>query len=69
MAENSNTTLQSLSWAEPSTWAVVALSAVFLSLGGLFIALPAAGAAIFGIPAPSGVSVGYLRAIGFRDIA
>ncbi|WP_238178971.1 DUF4267 domain-containing protein [Methylobacterium oxalidis] len=24
---------------------------------------------MFGIPAPSGVSVGYLRAIGFRDVA
>ncbi|WP_246687828.1 DUF4267 domain-containing protein [Methylorubrum extorquens] len=45
------------------------LSAVFLCLGGLFIASPASGAAIFGIPAPNGVSAGYLRAIGFRDVA
>ncbi|WP_245268126.1 DUF4267 domain-containing protein [Methylorubrum extorquens] len=47
----------------------MALSAVFLCLGGLFIASPASGAAIFGIPAPNGVSAGYLRAIGFRDVA
>jgi hypothetical protein len=45
------------------------LSAVFLCPGGLFIASPASGAAIFGIPAPNGVSAGYLRAIGFRDVA
>ncbi|WP_336489302.1 DUF4267 domain-containing protein [Methylobacterium nigriterrae] len=62
-------TLQPLSWTEPSTWAVMALSVIFLCLGGLFIAFPTAGAAIFGIPAPSDVSAGYLRAIGFRDVA
>ncbi|GJE48706.1 hypothetical protein GOFOIKOB_1738 [Methylobacterium tardum] len=47
----------------------MALAAVFLCLGGLFIVSPSAGAAIFGIPAPSGVPAGYLRAIGFRDVA
>lgn len=50
-------------------WAVMALAVLFLCLGGLFIVSPSAGAAIFGIPAPSGVSAGYLRAIGFRDVA
>ncbi|WP_238296377.1 DUF4267 domain-containing protein [Methylobacterium soli] len=47
----------------------MALSIVFLCLGGLFILSLAAGAAIFGLPAPSGVAGGYLRAIGFRDVA
>jgi hypothetical protein len=60
---------QRLLWSEPGMWAVMALAAVFLFLGGLFIVSPSAGAAIFGIPAPSGVSAGYLRAIGFRDVA
>lgn len=60
---------QRLSWSEPGMWAVIALAVVFLCLGGLFIVSPSAGAAIFGIPAPSGVSAGYLRAIGFRDVA
>ena len=50
-------------------WVVVALSGVFLCLGGLFIAFPAAGAAVFGIPAPNGIAVGYVRAVGFRDVA
>ena len=61
--------VQRLTWAAPRMWGVMVLSAVFLCLGGLFIASPASGAAIFGIPAPSGVSAGYLRAIGFRDVA
>jgi hypothetical protein len=60
---------QRLTWAAPRMWGVMVLSAVFLCLGGLFIASPASGAAIFGIPAPNGVSAGYLRAIGFRDVA
>lgn len=60
---------QRLTWAAPRMWGVIVLSAVFLCLGGLFIASPASGAAIFGIPAPNGVSAGYLRAIGFRDVA
>jgi hypothetical protein len=42
---------------------------VFLCLAALFILSPAAGADIFGIPAPTGVAEGYLRAIGFRDAA
>lgn len=60
---------QRLSWLEPAKWAVMALAVVFLCLGGLFTVSPPTGAVIFGIPAPSGVSVGYLRAIGFRDVA
>ena len=60
---------QRLTWAAPRMWGGMGLSAVFLCLGGLFIASPASGAAIFGIPEPNGVSAGYLRAIGFRDVA
>lgn len=62
-------TAQRLTWAAPRMWGVMVLSTVFLCLGGLFIASPASGAAIFGIPVPNGVSAGYLRAIGFRDVA
>ncbi len=69
MSGNPDSVEQHLSWSEPGMWAVMALAAVFLCLGGLFIVSPSAGAAIFGIPAPSGVPAGYLRAIGFRDVA
>ncbi len=54
---------------EPSTWLVLALSAVFVGLGVLFLAAPRLGAALFGLPAPEGQSFGYLPAIGLRDLA
>ncbi len=54
---------------EPSTWLVLALSAVFVSLGVLFLVAPRLGAALFGLPAPEGQSFGYLPAIGLRDLA
>ncbi|ACL62381.1 DUF4267 domain-containing protein [Methylobacterium nodulans] len=58
-----------LTAAELSFWAVLGLCAVFLCLGGLFIAAPTTGALIFGIPAPGNIADAYLRAIGFRDAA
>jgi hypothetical protein len=54
---------------EPSTWFVLALSALFVGLGGLFVLAPRLGAALFGLPAPEGASLGYLPAIGLRDLA
>jgi hypothetical protein len=54
---------------EPSTWLVLALSAVFVSLGVLFLAAPRWGAALFGLPAPEGAGFFYLPAIGLRDLA
>lgn len=58
-----------LTKADPRLWAVLALAAVFLGLGALFVLSPSTGAAIFGLPAPGGLADGYLRAIGFRDLA
>jgi hypothetical protein len=58
-----------LSPAEPGTWYVLALSGVFVLLGLLFILAPRMGAALFGLPAPEGASLGYLPVIGLRDLA
>jgi hypothetical protein len=54
---------------EPSTWLVLALSALFVGLGVVFLAAPRLGAAVFGLPAPEGDGFGYLPAIGLRDLA
>lgn len=54
---------------EPSTWLVLALSGVFVLLGLLFIFVPRAGAALFGIAAPEGPGLSYVSAIGLRDFA
>ena len=53
----------------PSTWLVLALSAVFVLLGLLFVVAPRAGAALFGITAPEGPGLSYVSAIGLRDLA
>ncbi|MBM1171178.1 DUF4267 domain-containing protein [Microvirga arabica] len=53
----------------PSTWLVLALSAVFVLLGLLFVFAPRVGAAVFGIPAPEGPGLSYVSAIGLRDLA
>lgn len=58
-----------LSNAAPSTWLVRILSLVFVGLGLLFLMAPRAGAAVFGLSAPEGDSLGYLPAIGLRDLA
>ena len=49
-------------------WTVLALAAAFFLLGVLFVLAPRAGAALFGLPAPEGLGLGYVRAIGFRDL-
>jgi Domain of unknown function (DUF4267) len=46
-----------------------ALGGGFVVLGALFVIAPQAGAALFGIPAPTEPAEAYVRAIGFRDIA
>ncbi len=51
------------------TLVFLGLSAVFLLLGLLLIAAPRWGALLFGLPAPEGDALGYVRAIGFRDVA
>ena len=48
---------------------VLGLAGVFLLLGAGFVALPEWGALLFGIEAPSGEGLAYVRAIGFRDLA
>ncbi|WP_207540209.1 DUF4267 domain-containing protein [Sabulicella rubraurantiaca] len=58
----------------PPSWGLLdgfALSpaVVLAALGVLFVVAPRAGAAVFGLPAPEGDALGYLRAIGIRDLA
>jgi hypothetical protein len=48
---------------------VLAVAAAFLQLGVVIIAVPRWGVALFGIPAPDGPALAYVRAIGFRDLA
>jgi Domain of unknown function (DUF4267) len=54
---------------EPSAWLVWSLAGIFVGLGLLFLFAPRAGAALFGLPAPEGMSLGYMAAIGLRDLA
>jgi hypothetical protein len=54
---------------EPSAWLVWSLAGIFVGLGLLFLIAPRAGAALFGLPAPEGMSLGYMVAIGLRDLA
>ena len=48
---------------------VLAMAGVFLAIAALFVAAPALGAAVFGIPAPDGAGLAYVRAVGLRDLA
>ena len=48
---------------------VLAMAGVFLLIAALFVAAPALGAAVFGIPAPDGAGLAYVRALGLRDLA
>ena len=54
---------------EPARLAVLALGGGFVALGALFIAVPRAGAALFGLSPPEGEALLYLPAIGLRDVA
>ncbi|MFL5224713.1 MAG: DUF4267 domain-containing protein [Microvirga sp.] len=54
---------------QSGTWLIVALALVFVALGILFVAAPAAGAALFGLPASDATTLAYVAAIGFRDLA
>ncbi len=58
-----------LSPSDLRLWVVLAMALVFLTLGGLFLAAPALGALIYGVPEPEGAGRTYLRAIGARDAA
>jgi hypothetical protein len=51
-----------------ATWLVLAPAVALVLLGVVLILAPKMGAAIFGIPA-EGPALGYLPAIGLRDIA
>ncbi|RDI62568.1 DUF4267 domain-containing protein [Microvirga subterranea] len=55
--------------SEPRTWLVLALSGVFVLLGILFVFLPRAGAALFGIRPSEDAELSYVSAIGLRDLA
>jgi hypothetical protein len=59
----------SVSIADPRTWFVLALAAGLALIGVLLIAAPRLSAALFGIPAPEGVSLLYLPVLGTRDLA
>lgn len=48
---------------------VLAMGGVFLLIAALFVAAPALGATVFGIPAPDGAGLAYVRALGLRDLA
>jgi hypothetical protein len=52
-----------------AAWVVLAMAGVFLAIAALFVAAPALGAAVFGIPAPDGAGLAYVRAVGLRDLA
>ena len=54
---------------EPSTWLVWLLGLGFIGLGALFLGAPRTGSLLFGLPAPEWTHVGYLIAIGLRDLA
>lgn len=45
------------------------MAATFLAVAALFVAAPALGAAVFGIPAADGMGLAYVRALGLRDFA
>jgi len=50
-------------------WVVFALSGLFLLLGGLFVWMPGAGAAFYGLHVDAPSALFYVRAIGVRDAA
>jgi hypothetical protein len=52
-----------------AAWVVTAMATVFLLIAALFVAAPVLGAAVFGIPAPDGAGLAYVRAVGLRDLA
>lgn len=49
--------------------AVAGLAGVLFVLGLAFVGRPREGARIFGLPPPQGAPLGYVRAIGLRDLA
>lgn len=50
-------------------WGVASMACVFLLIGLAFIASPALGAAVFGIPAPDETAHAYVQALALRDLA
>ena len=51
------------------TWVAIAPAVALVLLGLVLIVAPRFGAAIFGLPAPEGAGIGYVAAIGIRDLA
>jgi hypothetical protein len=49
--------------------ALLLLSGLFFGLGGLFLALPGTGAALFGLPSREPHALFFVRAISLRDLA
>jgi hypothetical protein len=52
-----------------ATWIAIAPAVALVLLGLVLIVAPRLGAAIFGLPAREGAGIGYVIAIGIRDIA
>lgn len=53
---------------DPAAWPALVLAGVFVALGGLFIAAPRWGAAVFGLPAPVGEATAWPAVVGIRDL-
>ena len=52
-----------------ASWVAVAPAVALVLLGVVLIVTPRLGAGIFGLPAADGPAIGYVPAIGVRDIA
>ena len=55
--------------SDGATFVAIAPAVALVLLGVILIVAPRLGAAIFGLPAPEGPAMGYVPAIGVRDIA
>jgi hypothetical protein len=55
--------------SDVATFVAIAPAVALVLLGVVLIVAPRLGAAIFGLPVPEGPAMGYVRAIGVRDIA
>jgi hypothetical protein len=55
--------------SDVATFVAIAPAVALVLLGVILIVAPRLGAAIFGLPAPEGPAMGYVPAIGVRDIA
>jgi Domain of unknown function (DUF4267) len=55
-------------WRDPATWPALVLACVFVALGGLLVAAPRWGGAVYGLPAPEGETAAWPAIVGIRDL-